>query len=165
VTGKIAVATASLLALAGLIDAVVAISTKTESLTCSVGISFFWCAPRATIADFAGEWTNKNPESGIVRVRIGQQLDKAAVQIWGRCAPSDCPWGVAFTAASDASRGTLQVEYDQGYDIKQATLKVGQAGRLEVKTKVHFTDDSGRPDYESVDYLYPSPSQAPSPQP
>jgi hypothetical protein len=102
VTGKIAVATASLLALAGLIDAVVAISTKTESLTCSVGISFFWCAPRATIADFAGEWTNKNPESGIVRVRIGQQLDKAAVQIWGRCAPSDCPWGVAFTAASDA---------------------------------------------------------------
>jgi hypothetical protein len=155
-TARVAVLTAFLVALAGLIDGVTAVLTKSESLTCSFGVSLPWCGPRTgarTIADFVGEWTNKVPKTGITRVSIGQRLDKAIVRAWGACEPTDCDWGNAQTAASSANSGTLQVEWNPGFDITHASLTIGEGNRLEVRTKTHFTDNSGRPDYESVYYF------------
>jgi hypothetical protein len=153
---KLAVWTASLVALAGFIDAVTAVFTKSESLTCSFGVSLPWCGPRTasrTIADFSGEWTNHVPRTGITRVSIEQRLDKAIVHAWGACEPIDCDWGTAQTAVSAANSGTLQVEWNPRFEITHATLTIGEGNRLEVRTKTHFTDNSGRPDYESVYYF------------
>jgi hypothetical protein len=155
---KVAVWTASLLALAGLIDAATAVFTKTESLACSSGLPLPWCMPQPqagsrTIADFTGEWTNENPKGAITRVSIEQRLDKAIVHAWGACVPTDCDWGTAQTAASAANTGTLQVEWNPGFDIVHVRLTIGEGNRLEFRSQTHFTDKSGRPDYESVDYL------------
>ena len=156
-SAKIAALTTAFIALAGLIDAVTAVLTKSESLVCSIGVSLPWCAPRTggrTIADFAGEWTNKNPKtSGITRVLIEQRLDKLIVQAWGACRPIDCDWGATQTLASAASSGTIQVEWTTNFDTVNATLTIGEDQQLEVKTKTHFTDSSGRPDYEGVEYF------------
>jgi hypothetical protein len=154
---KLAIWTASLLALAGFIDAVTAVFTKTGSLTCNLGIELPWCGPKIgarTIADFQGDWTNRNSSTrGITRITISQALDKAIVHAWGACHPEDCNWGTAETAASNAERGILQVEWNPGFATKQATLTIGEGDRLEVRIKTHFSDKSGRPDFETVDYF------------
>jgi hypothetical protein len=154
---KMAVLTASLVALAGLIDAAQAVFTKSESLTCSLGLSLPWCGPRTagrTIADFAGQWKNQNQAtSGITRVLIDQRVDEAIVHAWGACHPTDCDWGTAETAASAANSGRLQVEWKKGFEITTAILTIGEGNRLEVRTTTHFTDTSGRPDFESADYF------------
>jgi hypothetical protein len=154
---RLAIWTGSLLVLAGFIDALVSVVTKTESLTCLSGIALPWCAEKTggrTIADFAGDWTNSNPKtSGITRIAISQALDKAVVRAWGSCVPKECDVGTAETAASHADSGALQVEWNSGFDTKQATLTIGEGGRLEVRVKTHFKDNSGRPDYEFVDYF------------
>lgn len=154
--GRIAAWTVSLLALAGLIDALTSVVNKTQSLTCLFGISLPWCAPQAasnTIADFTGEWTNKNPRGEISHIEIDQRLNMANVHIWGRCTPSDCDWGSAQTLASNANEGALQLRWDPGFAVRKTALTIGEGKRLQVATKTHFTDQSGRPDYDSVDYL------------
>jgi hypothetical protein len=151
---RIAVWTASLLAFAGLIDAATTVLTKTESVTCGIGISLPWCGRGTrTIADFTGEWINKNPAAGITRISIDQRLDEAIVHAWGACHPTDCDWGTAQTKASGANYGSLRVKWDHGFSTTNAILTFGEENRLEIRIKDHFTDNSGRPDYESVDYL------------
>jgi len=154
---KIAVLTTALAALAGLIGAATALLTKSESLVCSVGVSFSWCAPRTdvrTTADFEGEWTNKNPRtSGITRVLIEQRLDKLTVHAWGACQPADCDWQTTQAEASGANSGTIKVKWTTSFDVVNAALTIGEGQRLEVRTKTHFTDGSGRPDYEGVEYF------------
>jgi hypothetical protein len=58
----------------------------------------------------------------------------------------------AELAASNANKGELQFTWNPGFETKKATLKIGAGDRLEVTVKTHFTDSSGRPDYETVDY-------------
>jgi hypothetical protein len=154
--GRIAILTASLLAVAGLIDALTAVINKTQSLTCLFGISLPWCAPHTgsyTIADFEGVWINKNPMGDIGRIDIDQRLDKATVHIWGKCIPTDCDWGTAETPAANASTGIIQVQWNPGFKVTSTALTIRDGKQLQVDAKTHFTDKSGRPDYETVNYL------------
>ena len=154
--GRIAGWTASLLAVVGLIDGLNSFVNGTQSLTCRFGIPFPWCPPPAasyTIADFAGDWTNKNPAGNITRVDVEQRLDKAVVHIWGRCVPTDCDWGTAQTSASDAKKGRLQLQWNPGFEVTKTVLTIREDKRLQVDSNTHFADRSGRPDYDGVDYL------------
>jgi hypothetical protein len=109
--------------------------------------------PGNTIADFVGDWTNKNSKGGITRVEIEQRLDKAFVHIWGDCVPKDCDWGTAQTPASNANKGILQVQWNPGFEVTTTALTLREGKLLQVEAKTHFTDKSGRPDFTSVDYL------------
>jgi hypothetical protein len=154
--GRIAVWTASLVAVVGLIDAVTALVNRTQSLTCLFGISLPWCAPQSgshTIADFVGDWTNKNPEGNITRIDIEQRLDKAVVHIWGKCLPTDCDWGTAQTPASDAKQGSLKLQWNPGFEVTRTVFTIREDKLLQVDSNTHFTDTSGRPDFDAVDYL------------
>lgn len=114
----------------------------------------------ATMTEFAGTWSNENPSIGIMtHISVNQQFDKALVHAWGRCCPTDCDWGIARTQSSEAYYGSLEVEWPSKFSVRSATLTVEGRGRLQVKTKVHFTDDSGRSDYTVVDYLIRAPEE------
>jgi hypothetical protein len=41
----------------------------------------------------------------------------------------------------------------KGFETTTAILTIGEGNRLEVRTTTHFTDTSGRPDFESSDYF------------
>jgi hypothetical protein len=153
---RLAVWTASLIALAAFIDAANSVLTGARSTTCNLSISFPWCTNTGarTMADFTGTWVNMNSTTGgVPRLTVEQKLDKAIVHGWGACLPKECDWGTAETAASEASSGRLQVEWNPGFSTKQATLTIGQGDRLEFKMKTHFKDNSGRPDYELIEYF------------
>ena len=106
-----------------------------------------------TTADFTGHWVNKNSEAGVTRAEIQQRLDKLVVHMWGKCHPTDCDWGMEETAASSANDGSIQLVWNPGFSIRRQELRILDDGRLGVFSKTEFTDNSGRPSYESVDYL------------
>jgi hypothetical protein len=73
--------------------------------------------------------------------------------MWGKCHPTDCDWGIETTDISDASDGTLNLVWDPGFAIRTQDLILLLDGRLKVITFTHFTDNSGRLDYESTGYF------------
>lgn len=115
----------------------------------------------ATMAEFAGTWSNENRSIGIItHIFVDQQFDKALVHAWSKCRPTDCDWGIARTQSSDAYSGSLEVKWHSKSSVRSATLTIGGRDRLKVEMKVHFTDDSGRSDYTFVDYLVRAPEEA-----
>ncbi|WP_439373477.1 hypothetical protein [Bradyrhizobium sp. DASA03120] len=115
----------------------------------------------ATMAEFAGTWSNENRSDGIItHIFVDQQFDKALVHAWGRCRPTDCYWGIARTQSSEAYSGSLEVEWHSKSSVRSATLTIEGRDRLQVETKVHFTDGSGRSDYAVVDHLIQAPEEA-----
>lgn len=106
-----------------------------------------------TIADFTGEWVNENPEGGITRAVIQQRLNKLAVHMWGKCHPADCDWGTVDTATASAKDGSIQIVWNSSFSARRQELRIRDDRSLGVFTKTEFTDKSGRPSYESVDYL------------
>jgi hypothetical protein len=104
-------------------------------------------------ADFIGYWVNMNPETGITRAEIQQRLDKLVVHMWAKCHPSDCDWSTAETAAASAHQGSVHLVWNAGFAIRLQELRLLDDRRLEVITKTEITDKSGRPSYESFDYL------------
>jgi hypothetical protein len=104
--------------------------------------------------NFYGFWVNEDTDTqSITKVDIDKVGDIILVHIWGKCHPTDCDWGIETTDISDASDGTLNLVWDQGFSIKTQELILLSDGRLKVITFCHFTDNSGRPDYESIEYF------------
>ena len=129
-------------------------------LTLSAVIGLAGCGGSSTTPptesenNFYGFWVNEDTDTpGITKVDIDKVGDTILVHIWGKCEPTDCDWGIETTDISDASDGTLNIVWDQGFAIKTQELILLSDGRLKVKTFCHFTDNSGRPDYESIEYF------------
>ena len=107
-----------------------------------------------SVNNFYGFWVNEDTDTqSITKVDIDKVGDIILVHIWGKCHPTDCDWGIETTDISDASDGTLNLVWDQGFAIKTQELILLSDGRLKVKTFCHFTDNSGRLDYESIEYF------------
>lgn len=114
-----------------------------------------------TMTEFAGNWSSEDRSAGIItRILIDQQFDKALVHGWSRCRPTDCDLGIAWTLSSEAYYGILEVEWHSRPSVIRADLALLRGDRLQVRTKVHFTDGSGRSDYTFVDYLIRAPEEA-----
>ena len=114
----------------------------------------FKLVPLESENNFYGFWVNKNTgKPNITKVDIDKVGNIMLVRIWGKCHPTDCDWGIETTDISDASDGTLNLVWDQGFAIKTQELILLSDGRLKVKTFCHFTDNSGRTDYKSTEYF------------
>jgi hypothetical protein len=110
--------------------------------------------PGANVNRFVGLWANENPQTdGITRVEIQSRLDKLHIQMWGQCRPTDCDWGTESTDRSDSDDSTLSITWDEGYKVETQEVTNLSDGRLQVVSHTHFTDDSGRPDYDSTEYF------------
>ena len=115
----------------------------------------------ATMTEFAGKWSNEDQNTGIItHILVDQKFDKVFVRAWSRCLPTDCDWGTARTESSEAYYGIMEVEWHSRSSVRSAILTLGGRDRLRVKTKVHFTDNSGRSDYSFVENLVRVPEEA-----
>jgi hypothetical protein len=110
--------------------------------------------PGAGADQFAGHWLNVNPHaSGITRVEIERRLNTLSVHVWGACVPTDCDWGTETTDAAEADDGSLSVTWKESFKTTNQQIGLVPDGRLKVLSHTHFTDNSGRPDYNSAEYF------------
>src|SRR3974390_207455 len=103
----------------------------------------------ATAADFLGNWHNVDPNAqSLVRIDVHPSAFGVEVHAFGACTPQPCDWGNAtgqFTGPD-----TLRAKYVTSFSIVWLTLHRQWGDRLDFKTHTHFTDNSGRPDYDSM---------------
>jgi hypothetical protein len=112
----------------------------------------------AKVSSFVGRWTNENPDSpGITKADFDNRLNRVIVRMWGSCHPTDCDWGTNFTSVKDSDDGVLNIKWDQSFAVSDQRIRLLPDKRLEVVSHVRFTDNSGRPDSESVDYFVKAP--------
>lgn len=108
-----------------------------------------------TGGSFDGTWINVDPHTrDVVRISIaGRQ-----VHPFGSCRPADCDMGTS-TGQSFASKVDVQdvsallISRKTGYSSTIMTLAMEPDKRLRLAKFVHFTDNSHRADYATVDYF------------
>jgi hypothetical protein len=103
------------------------------------------------LAPFAGTWVNRNANPpDLTRV----QLDRATastmtLHVWGACVPTDCDWD---TTTATLVGGELHASYVQSFATR--TIRISRSGsQLVVQCHTHFTDNSGRKDYDITDIM------------
>ncbi|MFZ2470958.1 MAG: hypothetical protein WAW52_03345 [Methanothrix sp.] len=109
----------------------------------------------ASMAQFAGSWTNVDTNTGgITNLDIAVMGTDAQVHAWGKCHPTDCDWGTvqaqAFAAdvSSDVLSGADTLIAVFVTSFSQTTLVIKPSGnRLKVDSYDRFTDSSGRSNY------------------
>lgn len=103
----------------------------------------------AAPADFYGNWHNVDPNAqSLVRIDVHPSAFGIEVHAFGACSPQACDWGNQpgqFTGPD-----TLRAKYVTSFSIVWLTLHRQWGDRLDFKTHTHFTDNSGRPDYDSA---------------
>jgi hypothetical protein len=109
-----------------------------------------------TIAsDLNGVWINVNPKTrGLVRIEIQNKK----IHPYGACHPDPCDWGVlkvkGFASTVDSGVAVaLTAKQTTSFSHSEITLSLEHDGRLRAEVFTHFTDNSGRADYRSVDYF------------
>jgi hypothetical protein len=100
-----------------------------------------------------GAWRNFHPAGGVTRIEFRVDQDRVVVHAWGSCLPTDCDWGEISTPVSDAADGVLSLTWNTGFSVMSQQFRVLVDGRLESSVHDHFTDSSGRADYDLVEYL------------
>jgi hypothetical protein len=101
-------------------------------------------------ASLVGEWTNQDFATGDnTRVHIRLEGERILVHMWGRCHPRECDWGATAATPLNASGGGLSLTWKQGFCVNTQELKLLPNGTLEISTHCHFTDTSGRKDYDT----------------
>lgn len=106
---------------------------------------------RSALDPFLGTWVNVNPNTrNIPQIQVTQtSATTATLHVWGACTPSWCDWG---TTTATLSNGELHAFYDQGFSTQ--TIRITQVnGQLIVYDHCHFTDNSGRQDFDSQDTM------------
>jgi hypothetical protein len=99
-------------------------------------------------AQFVGFWQNVNPQTlGLPQISIGTQGNVVYVHSWGSCEPTYCDWGAV---AATSTGGTLQAVYYLNGQIDTQTLTLSN-GQLQSAVHTHFTDGSGRADFDLTD--------------
>ncbi len=109
---------------------------------------------------FFNEWVNVDSQTdSLKRVSI-QAIDGGTfINMFGACSPTECNFreyspSPVVTYNYDAETGILHVEW-VFIDFQTLTqeLTITPDGQLKVASHEHFTDNSGRLDYDSVDYF------------
>jgi hypothetical protein len=105
-----------------------------------------------------GTWMNVDHATrGIVRVMIAANGNEISVHGFGACSPTPCDWGqVNGTIYADNVCSAPAVAFAATYTFAfKVTTIVGhlQNGALFVETFDHFTDQSGRADYYSMNIM------------
>ncbi|MGA2652783.1 MAG: hypothetical protein ABSF28_19780 [Terracidiphilus sp.] len=109
-------------------------------------------------APIVGTWVNCDHQTrGLIRVVIAAKGNEVTVHAFGACQPTPCDWGmVNGLIFADNVTDTPAVAFTALYtfNFKQTTI-IGrlQNGALMVETFDHFTDQSGRADYYSLEIM------------
>jgi hypothetical protein len=99
-------------------------------------------------------WRNVDLNTGgVTQADVGADSSGFAVRLWGACVPTACDLGEETTPFSDGDDGLLSLTWQLSFAVKRIEIRLLKDGRLEVWCHTHFTDTSGRQDYDSVDYL------------
>ncbi|HET8684562.1 MAG TPA: hypothetical protein VFM54_22230 [Micromonosporaceae bacterium] len=104
------------------------------------------------VAAFAGNWVNVDPGTrSIPKVALSpQSATTATLHMWGACSPTPCDWGTTTASLGNTEPPRLTASYNQGFVTR--TIVITKSGTLlVVKIRSHFTDSSGRADYDSTD--------------
>ena len=106
------------------------------------------------VEPFVGVWVSEDAATrGITRVQIVRVGFNLVVRMWGACEPEDCDWGTVTATTSSASDGVLDLTWNQGFIVRTQRLTVSESGRLLVESVNRFVDNSGRADYNTVEYF------------
>ncbi len=105
------------------------------------------------VGPFGGYWKNENPAtSGITRIEIESKWPVVRIKTWGKCHPVDCEWGMPESYNNSfVANGELRVTWRTGFAHRMQNLTLLPDGRMQVETHTHFTDNSRRKDYDSVE--------------
>jgi hypothetical protein len=102
-----------------------------------------------------GDWLNVDANTrGIVEILIGGNR----VHPYGACHPTPCDWGAikarSFASSVDSSDVVrLTAKKKTNFSAIEMTLSLEADGRLRAEVFTHFTDNSGRADYSTVNYF------------
>jgi hypothetical protein len=111
------------------------------------------------IPDYLGNWFNVKPIGAIAHIELREEAaGKPTVQIWTKCRPTDCDWGVVH-AAPGSGATSLEATFKPGFvrgvldpgAENQVTLRLIEKNVLSATVKTHFTDGSDRGDYERTE--------------
>lgn len=109
---------------------------------------------QANAAQFIGSWRNEDANTGgITRTQIRRESNALFVHMWGACHPTDCDWDEISTSVSDADDRVLSLTWTFSFAVVTQQVNVLPDGRLRVIDHTHFTDNSGRSDYDTL-YLF-----------
>lgn len=104
--------------------------------------------------DFVGNWVNVNSNTrGITRfVVTAPQPNTLKVQVFGKCHPTDCAWGVTqFTTygstVQDSNHKEATAVYNQSFANDFLTFALRGANRMLLQSFTQFTDHSARQNY------------------
>ena len=109
--------------------------------------------PPSESTEFIGWWFNVDVDTdSITQIHI-EDGETLAIHVWGKCHPTDCYWGYQIVPSSDALDGIIEIVWVFSFAEETQELMLLDDNNLKVTTFTHFTDGSGRPDYETIDYF------------
>lgn len=134
-------------------------TTNTQSPPTSYSSYPFPSVPNNPPVVFFNEWVNIDSQSNTIKqVSIQTKDGGTYINMFGACSPTDCnfreyspPPVVNYTY--DSETRILHVEWAWDFQIMAQELTITSDGQLRVKTFNHFIDNSGRVDFEMVDYF------------
>jgi hypothetical protein len=127
----------------------------------------------AQINTFLGTWKNVDPNAqGLTTLRIEIVGTNLKVRAWGKCSPSDCPWGetegtpYGSDIHADVPQTARVISAQFSSKISQTLLVVhaAQNGRLQADVLKRYTDTSGRANMGETAVLVRPLPNAPEPK-
>jgi hypothetical protein len=102
-----------------------------------------------------GTWVNEDQELGnITRINIGVEGNSATVEQFGRCVPTDCPFGAVDGNTSQwGSLQVLNVFWDHGFATRTEGITYLSSTRLMIVMFTDFTEADGRTDYTITEFF------------
>jgi hypothetical protein len=103
----------------------------------------------------AGTWLNEDQETGnVTRIDIGIEGSSASVSQFGRCVPTDCPFGtVAGNTSQWTSNQVITAFWDHGFATRTETITYLSSTRLRIVMFTDFTPEDGRTDYTITEFF------------
>jgi hypothetical protein len=102
-----------------------------------------------------GSWINEDQELGnITRINIGVEGNSATVEQFGRCVPTDCPFGVVDGNTSQwGSLQVLNAFWDHGFATRTEGITLLSPTRIMIVMFTDFTEADGRTDYTITEFF------------
>ncbi len=102
-----------------------------------------------SVNDFVGYWINEDSITGnVTKIFISISGDELTAHTYGRCGGTDCDWSTTTAKTSNASDGTIELIWVFSFATDKLTIKLVDKDHADVVDQCHFTDNSGRQDYQ-----------------
>ena len=109
--------------------------------------------------EFFGEWVNKGSKTvNMTRVSIQMKAGETHINMFGLCQPTDCNF-LAYSPTPtvhynyDSKTGILNVLWIFDFETLTQELTITSDGKLQVVTRNHYLDNSGRLNFETIEYF------------